>query len=104
MAGAVERFRRAAEAQGLTPDIQTFPEGTKTADAAARAVGCDVAQIVKSLVFVLDGHAQGDVRPPLLLEQLLDLGCSGFCETDHEGSRPLWVRLDYTHRRVCFPG
>ena len=56
MAGAVERFRRAAEAQGLTPDIQTFPEGTKTADAAARAVGCDVAQIVKSLVFVVDGR------------------------------------------------
>ena len=56
MAGAVERFRRAAEAQGLSPDIRTFPEGTKTADAAAKAVGCDVAQIVKSLVFVVDGR------------------------------------------------
>jgi prolyl-tRNA editing enzyme YbaK/EbsC (Cys-tRNA(Pro) deacylase) len=56
VAGAVERFRRAAETLGLTPDIQTFPEGTKTADAAARAVGCDVAQIVKSLVFVVDGR------------------------------------------------
>ncbi len=56
MAGAVERFRRAAEARGLSPDIRTFPEGTKTADAAAKAVGCDVAQIVKSLVFVVDGR------------------------------------------------
>lgn len=56
MAGAVERFRRAAEARGLSLDIRTFPEGTKTADAAARAVGCHVAQIVKSLVFVADGR------------------------------------------------
>jgi prolyl-tRNA editing enzyme YbaK/EbsC (Cys-tRNA(Pro) deacylase) len=56
VAGAVERFRRAAEGQGLSPDIRTFPEGTKTADAAARAVGCDVAQIVKSLIFVADGR------------------------------------------------
>jgi prolyl-tRNA editing enzyme YbaK/EbsC (Cys-tRNA(Pro) deacylase) len=29
----------------------TFPQGTRTAVDAARAVGCDVAQIVKSLVF-----------------------------------------------------
>jgi prolyl-tRNA editing enzyme YbaK/EbsC (Cys-tRNA(Pro) deacylase) len=32
-----------------------FPEGTRTAVDAARAVGCDVDQIVKSLVFVADG-------------------------------------------------
>jgi prolyl-tRNA editing enzyme YbaK/EbsC (Cys-tRNA(Pro) deacylase) len=56
VAGAVERFRRAAEAQGHSPDIRTFPEGTRTADAAAKAVGCDVAQIVKSLVFLVDGR------------------------------------------------
>ena len=56
MAGAIERFRRGAEAQGISPHIQRFPEGTKTADAAAKAVGCEVAQIVKSLVFVLDGR------------------------------------------------
>ena len=37
-------------------DVRTFPEGTKTADAAARAVGCEVGQIVKSLVFVGDGR------------------------------------------------
>ena len=34
-----------------------FPEGTRTAADAARAIGCDVAQIVKSLVFVRDGEA-----------------------------------------------
>ena len=34
---------------------QEFPEGTPTAEAAARAVGCRLDQIVKSLVFVCDG-------------------------------------------------
>jgi len=56
VAGAVDRFRREAEARGLSLDVRTFPEGTKTADAAARAVGCEVGQIVKSLVFVGDGR------------------------------------------------
>lgn len=31
--------------------VRTFPEGTRTAVDAAAAVGCDVGQIVKSLVF-----------------------------------------------------
>jgi prolyl-tRNA editing enzyme YbaK/EbsC (Cys-tRNA(Pro) deacylase) len=33
------------------PGVRTFPEGTRTAADAAAAIGCDVAQIVKSLVF-----------------------------------------------------
>lgn len=37
-------------------EVRRFPEGTKTAEDAARAIGCDVAQIVKSLVFVADGE------------------------------------------------
>jgi prolyl-tRNA editing enzyme YbaK/EbsC (Cys-tRNA(Pro) deacylase) len=41
------------------PDLETeihfFPEGTKTADDAAAAIGCPVSAIVKSLVFVLTG-------------------------------------------------
>jgi prolyl-tRNA editing enzyme YbaK/EbsC (Cys-tRNA(Pro) deacylase) len=52
---AAERFSEAATALGLTPDIRRFPEGTRTAGDAARAIGCDVAQIVKSLVFIADG-------------------------------------------------
>lgn len=31
--------------------MRTFPQGTRTAADAAAAVGCDVGQIVKSLVF-----------------------------------------------------
>ena len=34
--------------------MRAFPQGTRTAEDAAAAVGCDVAQIVKSLVFVVD--------------------------------------------------
>lgn len=35
--------------------VKAFPEGTRTAVDAARAVGCELGQIVKSLVFVADG-------------------------------------------------
>ena len=54
MSGARDRFAEAARALGLHPDVHVFPEGTKTAEDAARAIGCDVAQIVKSLVFVVE--------------------------------------------------
>ena len=54
MSGAVDRFREAARVEGLAIEVHTFPEGTKTAEDAARAIGCDVAQIVKSLVFTAD--------------------------------------------------
>jgi prolyl-tRNA editing enzyme YbaK/EbsC (Cys-tRNA(Pro) deacylase) len=37
-------------------DVRQFPEGTRTASDAARAVGCEVGQIVKSLVFVAAGR------------------------------------------------
>ncbi len=57
MSKAIDRFVEAARVQGLQPDIRRFPEGTKTAADAARAIGCDVSQIVKSLVFMADGRA-----------------------------------------------
>jgi len=52
---AVERFEREALDRGLSIEVREFPQGTKTAEAAARAVGCEVGQIVKSLVFAADG-------------------------------------------------
>ncbi len=36
-------------------ELREFPEGTRTAEDAARAIGVEVGQIVKSLVFTLDG-------------------------------------------------
>jgi prolyl-tRNA editing enzyme YbaK/EbsC (Cys-tRNA(Pro) deacylase) len=56
VAGAIERFLESAEVLGHPVDVRRFPEGTKTAQDAARAIGCDVGQIVKSLVFVADGR------------------------------------------------
>ncbi|SDK22496.1 YbaK/EbsC family protein [Natronorubrum texcoconense] len=46
---------RARDEYEFDPDVEEFPEGTKTAADAADAVGCDVAQIASSLVFDVDG-------------------------------------------------
>ena len=48
------RVAEAAQLAGLSISVRRFPEGTRTADDAARAIGCSVAQIVKSLVFMAD--------------------------------------------------
>ena len=56
MSRAIARVEEAARALGLTIEVRRFPEGTKTAADAARAVGCEVSQIVKSLVLVADGE------------------------------------------------
>ena len=49
-----EQFADAARALGVDVEVRVFPQGTRTAEDAATAVGCNVAQIVKSLVFVVD--------------------------------------------------
>ncbi len=53
---ASQRVARAAARLGLDIHIRTFPEGTRTAEDAARAIGVTIGQIVKSLVFIADGH------------------------------------------------
>lgn len=45
---------RAAAEFGFEPAVYELSEGTKTAQDAADAVGCDLAQIVKSMVMVVD--------------------------------------------------
>lgn len=55
MSRAIDRFLEAASVLGHPVEVRRFPEGTKTAQDAARAVGCEVGQIVKSLVFMADG-------------------------------------------------
>ena len=61
---ATERFAASASELGIEVAVRSYPEGTRTAVDAAAAVGCDVDQIVKSLVLVVDD------RPVLVL-------CSG---------------------------
>lgn len=47
--------QRLIDAVGIDEEaIMVFPEGTKTAEDAANAIGCPVSAIVKSLVFMVD--------------------------------------------------
>jgi prolyl-tRNA editing enzyme YbaK/EbsC (Cys-tRNA(Pro) deacylase) len=48
---SVERVRAALRAAGLTAEIKEFDASTRTSAEAATAIGCEVAQIAKSLVF-----------------------------------------------------
>ena len=68
---AIDRFIGEAEASGLDVEVQRYPDGTRTAADAAAAVGCEIDQIVKSLVFM------ADVRAILIL-------CSGARRVDEE--------------------
>ena len=52
----VARVIAAARERGLEITTKRFPEGTKTAQDAANAIGVSVGQIVKSLVFAVDGE------------------------------------------------
>lgn len=70
---SVERVKDAAKAAGLGIEILHMPESTRTAEEAARACSCSVAQIVKSLIFqredtqslvlaLIAGDRQADLR------------------------------------------
>jgi Cys-tRNA(Pro) deacylase len=76
----VMRVVRAAADAGIAIEVQRFAAGTRTAEDAARAVRCQVAQIVKSLVFLADGRAVvalvsgADRLDPQQLGQILGAG------------------------------
>lgn len=59
--GSVERVRAALTAAGHPDTITAFPVGTRTAADAAAAVGCEVAQIAKSIIF------RAGARPALII-------------------------------------
>ena len=58
---AHQRVVEAARRKGVDLDITVFSESTHTAADAARAVGADIGQIVKSLVFVPDDRERDAV-------------------------------------------
>lgn len=60
--GSRERVRKFLAARGLDDGLFEFEQSTKTAAMAAEAMGCELGQIVKSLVVVVDGE-----RPVLAL-------------------------------------
>jgi len=51
----VERVAEVLRAAAVDSRVEEFAGGTPTARAAAEAAGCELAQIVKSLVLVCDG-------------------------------------------------
>jgi Cys-tRNA(Pro) deacylase len=70
-AGSAQRVRDYLDAHGLLGDLHTFEQSTKTAQDAADAMGCELGQIVKSLVFTADdsvvlalvaGDRRGDAK------------------------------------------
>lgn len=72
----------AAAALDLPIDVIEYPDGTRTAVAAAEAVGCEVGQIVKSLIFAVDGDivlaltsGSNRVNTDLLLEAAGGASC-----------------------------
>ncbi len=52
----MSRFESWLDGAGFGITVRQFPEGTRTASDAARAVGCELGQIVKSLVFMAGGR------------------------------------------------
>lgn len=54
LSAASQRVVDAAAGLGLPIEVLEFPQGTKTAADAAAAIGCELGQIVKSLVFMAD--------------------------------------------------
>ena len=59
MSKSVKRVTRAARELGIPGEIVRMGESTRTAEDAARACGCAVGQIVKSLIF--KGRDTGDL-------------------------------------------
>ena len=51
-----ERVAKAMRACGLQSSIERFSEGTATAMDAANALGCELGQIVKTLILLADGR------------------------------------------------
>jgi prolyl-tRNA editing enzyme YbaK/EbsC (Cys-tRNA(Pro) deacylase) len=52
----MSRFEEWLAGSGLGVAVKQFPQGTRTATDAAQAVGCEIGQIVKSLVFLAAGR------------------------------------------------
>lgn len=63
LSSSAQKVQDALQASGLTLQVVELPYSTRTAVEAAQAIGCQVAQIVKSLVF----KAKHSERPILVI-------------------------------------
>lgn len=55
MSKSIDRVKEFLKSNGINCEIKEFSETTRTALDAANAIGCEVGQIIKSLVFLADG-------------------------------------------------
>ena len=60
---SAQRVQDALAARGFAFEVREFPESTRTSAEAAAAVGCELGQIAKSLVF----RAKASNRPVLVM-------------------------------------
>jgi len=60
---SARRVQQAIEAAGFDFEVKQFPASTRTSEEAAAAIGCEVAQIAKSLIF----RARESNRPVLVM-------------------------------------
>lgn len=56
MASGPERVQAALDSAGIETKVVRLLDSTRTAPEAAKAVGCDVGAIAKSLLFLADGE------------------------------------------------
>ncbi len=86
--GSAGRVRAFLETHGLADGLVHFEQSTKTAQMAAEAMGCELGQIVKSLVFVCDdrpvlalvaGDRKGDTAA---IGRLMDGNGAAFADAD----------------------
>jgi Cys-tRNA(Pro) deacylase len=63
---AIQRVLDVASRKGVTLEVIAFPDSTHTAADAARVVGAEIGQIVKSLVFVVADEG-GTLEPIVVL-------------------------------------
>ena len=60
---SARRVQAALAAKGFDFRVREFPAGTRTSDEAAAAIGCEIGQIAKSLIF----RAKKSGRPVLII-------------------------------------
>jgi len=63
LSASAKKVQQALDAKGLRLQVVELPASTRTAVEAAQAVGCEVSQIIKSLVF----KAKRSERPILVI-------------------------------------
>jgi prolyl-tRNA editing enzyme YbaK/EbsC (Cys-tRNA(Pro) deacylase) len=63
LSSSAQKVQEALESLGLSLEVVELPDSTRTAVEAAQAVGCQLGQIVKSLIF----KAKRSQRPVMVL-------------------------------------